>query len=280
MLNMVRSSYYYKEGVNLQKQKEEADLRDRIEEIVVEYERYGYRRVTAALQREGLKVNHKRVQRIMKEEDLICKIKKRWVVTTDSNHPYRVYPNLMKDAKITGVNQAWVADITYIRILTAFVYLAVILDVFSRKVVGWAISRRIDTELTRAALRMAIETRRPPEGCIHHSDRGVQYAAHDYVDDLNAASFLISMSRKGNPYDNAQAESFMKTLKNEEVYLWDYKTFNDVKKRIPYFIEEVYNEKRLHSALGYCPPNEYESLVARNNKRNRQNQLTSEVLCV
>jgi len=185
-------------------------------------------------------------------------------------------PILMKDAKITGVNQVWVADITYIRILTAFVYLAVILDVFSRKVVGWALSRRIDTELTRAALRMAIETRRPPEGC----DRGVQYAAHDYVDDLNAASFLISMSRKGNPYDNAQAESFMKTLKNEEVYLWDYKTFNDVKKRIPYFIEEVYNEKRLHSALGYCPPNEYESLVARNNKRNRQNQLTSEVLCV
>jgi transposase InsO family protein len=280
MLNMARSSYYYKEDVNLQKQKEEADLRDRIEEIVVEYERYGYRRVTAALQREGLKVNHKRVQRIMQEEDLICKIKKRWVVTTDSNHPYRVYPNLMKDAKITGVNQAWVADITYIRILTAFVYLAVILDVFSRKVVGWAISLRIDTELTRAALRMAIETRRPLEGCIHHSDRGVQYAAYDYVDDLNAAGFLISMSRKGNPYDNAQAESFMKTLKNEEVYLWDYKTFNDVKKRIPYFIEEVYNEKRLHSALGYCPPNEYESLVARNNKRNRQNQPTSEVLCV
>lgn len=277
---MARSSYYYKEGVNLQKQKEEADLRDRIEEIVVEYERYGYRRVTAALQREGLKVNHKRVQRIMQEEDLICKIKKRWVVTTDSNHPYRVYSNLMKDAKITGVNQALVADITYIRILTAFVYLAVILDVFSRKVVGWALSRRIDTELTRAALQMAIETRRPPEGCIHHSDRGLQYAAHDYVDDLNAAGFLISMSRKGNPYDNAQAESFMKTLKNEEVYLWDYKTFEDVKKRIPYFIEEVYNEKRLHSALGYCPPNEYESLVARNNKRTRQNQLTSEVLCV
>lgn len=280
MLNMARSSYYYKEGINLQKQKEEADLRDRIEEIVVEYERYGYRRVTAALQREGLKVNHKRVQRIMQEQDLICKIKKRWVVTTDSNHPYRVYPNLMKDAKITGVNQALVADITYIRILTAFIYLAVILDVFSRKVVGWALSRRIDTELTRAALQMAIETRRPPKGCIHHSDRGVQYAAHDYVDDLNAAGFLISMSRKGNPYDNAQAESFMKTLKNEEVYLWDYKTFEDVKKRIPYFIEEVYNEKRLHSALGYCPPNEYESLVARNNKRNRQNQLTSEVLCV
>lgn len=280
MLKMARSIYYYKESVNLQKQKDDADLRDRIENIVVEHERYGYRRVTAQLQREGLNVNHKRVQRIMQEEELICKIKKRWVVTTDSNHPYPIAPNLLKDAKITGVNQAWVADITYIRILTTFVYLAVILDVFSRKVVGWAISLRIDTELTRAALRMAIETRHPPDGCIHHSDRGVQYAAHEYVGDLKDAGLRISMSRKGNPYDNAQAESFMKTLKNEEVYLWDYKTFDDVKKRIPYFIEEVYNEKRLHSALGYCPPNEYESLVARNNKRNRQTQLTSEVLCV
>lgn len=216
----------------------------------------------------------------MQEEELICKVKKRWVVTTDSNHPYPVYHNLLKEASITGINQAWVADITYIRILTAFVYLAVILDVFSRKVVGWAISLRIDTELTRAALRMAIETRRPPKSCIHHSDRGVQYAAHDYVDDLNAAGFLISMSRKGNPYDNAKAESFMKTLKNEEVYLWDYKTFEDVKKRVPYFIEEVYNEERLHSALGYCPPNEYEALVARNENKTRQPQLTPEVLCV
>ena len=280
MLNMARSSYYYKGDNDFGKQKEEADLRDRIEEIVVKHERYGYRRVTAQLKREGLKINHKRVQRIMQQEGLICKIKKSWITTTDSNHWYPVYHNLLKDAKITGVNQAWVADITYIRILTAFVYLAVILDVFSRKVVGWALSLRIDTELTRAALRIAIYTRRPPDGCIHHSDRGVQYAAHEYVDDLNAAGMRISMSRKGNPYDNAQAESFIKTLKNEEVYLWDYKTFEDVKKRIPYFIEEVYNEKRLHSALGYCPPNEYESLVAKNENTTRHTQLTSEVLCV
>lgn len=280
MLKMARSSYYYKKALDLEKQTEDADLRDKIERIVVEHERYGYRRVTAQLKRDGSDVNHKRVQKIMREEDLICKIKKRWVTTTDSNHPYPVAPNLLKDAKITGVNQAWVSDISYIRILTAFVYLAVILDVFSRKVVGWAISLRIDTELTRAALRMATETRRPPDGCIHHSDRGVQYAAHEYVDDLNAAGFLMSMSRKGTPYDNAQAESFMKTLKNEEVYLWDYKTFADVKKRVPYFIEEVYNEKRLHSALGYCPPNEYESLVARNENKTRQTQLTSEALCV
>lgn len=280
MLKMARSSYYYKKAEDLQKQKEDADLRDKIEKIVVKHERYGYRRVTAQLQREGLNVNHKRVQRIMQTEGLICKIKKRWIATTDSNHPYPVAPNLLKEATITGINQAWVADITYIRILTALVYLAVILDVFSRKVVGWAISLSIDTELTRAALRMAIETRRPPNGCIHHSDRGVQYAAHEYVNDLKAAGLSMSMSRKGNPYDNAQAESFMKTLKNEEVYLWDYKTFEDVKKRIPYFIEEVYNEERLHSALGYCPPSEYESLMTRDINKNRQTILTSEVFCV
>lgn len=280
MLNMARSSYYYKKPLELQREKEDADLRDKIESIVVEYERYGYRRVTAQLKRDGSEVNHKRVQRIMQEEGLVCKLKKRWVNTTDSDHPYPVAPNLLKEAKITGVNQAWVADITYIRIMTAFVYLAVILDVFSRKVIGWAISLRIDTELTRAALRMAIETRRPPKGCIHHSDRGVQYAAHEYVDALNAAGLQISMSRKGNPYDNAWAESFMKTLKNEEVYLWDYKTLEDVKKRVPYFIEEVYNEKRLHSALGYCPPNEYEALGAVKKNTNRQTLLNSEALCV
>jgi len=280
MLNMSHSSYYYKSTLDIQKQREDADLRDKIEDIVVEHARYGYRRVTAQLKREGFTVNHKRVQRIMQEEALTCRTAKKWITTTDSNHGYRVYPNLLKDAKITGVNQAWVSDITYIRILTAFVYLAVILDAYSRKVIGWAISTRIDTELTRAALTMALETRCPPEGCIHHSDRGVQYAAYEYVDDLKSASLRISMSRKGNPYDNAQAESFMKTLKSEEVYLWDYKTFEDVKKRIPYFIEEVYNEKRLHSALGYCPPNEYEILVAKKKNKNRQTTLTQEALCV
>jgi len=276
MLNISRSSYYYKEAEDIQKQKEDADIRDMIEKIVIEHDRYGYRRVTAQLKRESIVVNKKRVQRIMQREGLICKATKKWVKTTDSNHRYPVYPNLLKEAAITGVNQAWVADITYIRILTAFVYLAVILDAFSRKVIG----QRIGTELTRAALKMAIEDRHPAEGCIHHSDRGIQYAAHDYVDDLRAAGLRISMSRKGNPYDNAQAESFIKTLKNEEVYLWDYKTFEDVKKRIPYFIEEVYNEKRLHSALGYCPPNEYESLVARKENNSTQTLLTLEALCV
>lgn len=279
-MNLARSSYYYRVSGDLLHQKEEADLRDKIEEIVVEHPRYGYRRVTAQLKREGMIINHKRVLRVMQEESLICKVKKKWITTTDSKHKYPVYPNLLKEAKITGVNQAWVSDITYIRILTAFVYLAVMLDLFSRKVIGWAISLRIDTELTRAALRMAIEERQPPSGGIHHSDRGVQYAAHEYVDDLKASGFRISMARKGSPYDNAHVESFIKTLKSEEVYLWDYKTFEDVKKRIPYFIEEVYNDKRLHSALGYCPPNEYEELVERNINRNRQTLLTSEVICV
>ncbi len=257
-MGIARSTYYYRATVCLETKKEAADLRDRIEEIVIEYSRYGYRRVTEQLRREGWVVNHKRVARIMWEESLQCQVKRRWVKTTDSNHPYRVYPNLVKDLMVKRPNEVWVADITYIRILTGFLYLAVILDLFSRKVVGWALSEHIDTQLTLAALRMALEEREPQGGCIHHSDRGVQYASHGYVNELRGAGMQISMARKGNPYENAVAESFMKTLKYEEVYLWDYRTVTDVRERIPYFVEEVYNQKRLHSALGYCPPNEFE----------------------
>ena len=259
MIGMARSTYYQRpKKPSVLRQLQEADLRDRVEEIVVEYPRYGYRRVTAQLKRERWAVNHKRVARIMKEESLQCQIRRRWVKTTDSNHPYRVYPNLLVGLTVRRPNEVWVADITYIRILTGFLYLAVILDLYSRKVIGWALSQHIDTELTLTALRMALEERRPPLGCIHHSDRGVQYASHAYVDELRAAGIRISMARKGNPYDNAAAESFMKTLKYEEVYLWDYRTVEDVRERVPYFLEEVYNQKRLHSALGYCPPNEFE----------------------
>lgn len=259
MIGMARSTYYHRpQKPSVLRQLQEADLRDRIEEIVVESPRYGYRRVTQELKRERWVVNHKRVARIMKEESLQCQIKRRWVKTTDSNHPYPVYPNLLVGRTVSRPNEVWVADITYIRILTGFLYLAVILDLYSRKVIGWALSPHIDAELTRTALRMALEERRPPGGCIHHSDRGVQYACHAYVDELRPAGIRISMARKGNPYDNAAAESFMKTLKYEEVYLWDYRTVQDVKKRVPYFLEEVYNQKRLHSALGYCPPNEFE----------------------
>jgi putative transposase len=253
-----RSSYYYRSRQSLQAKKEEADLRDRIEQIVVEFTRYGYRRVTYQLRREGYKVNHKRVARLMREQSLQCQIKRRWVRTTDSDHGYRIYPNLVKGLAVGRRNQVWVADITYIRILTGFLYLAVLLDLFSRKVIGWALSEQIDSELTLAALRMALQERGPVEGCIHHSDRGVQYACHAYVEELEAAKMRISMARKGNPYDNAAAESFMKTLKCEEVYLWDYQSVEDVKRRIPYFLQEVYNQKRLHSALGYVTPQEFE----------------------
>src|SRR6266550_6594351 len=250
--------YYRLRQQSLIAKKEEADLRDRIEQIVVERARYGYRRVTYQLRREGYKVNHKRVSRMMREQSLQCQVKRRWVKTTDSDHSHRIYPNLIKELKVRGRNQVWVGDITYIRILTGFLYLAVVLDLFSRKVIGWALSEQIDAQLTLAALRMALEERGSVEGCIHHSDRGVQYACHAYVEELQAAKMRISMARKGNPYDNAAAESFMKTLKYEEVYLWDYHNVEDVKRRIPYFLQEVYNQKRLHSALGYVTPEEFE----------------------
>lgn len=258
-MGLARSTYYYRpRPKSLATQKEEADLRDRIEQLVVEFSRYGYRRVTQQLRREGWKVNHKRVARVMREQSLQCQVKRRWVKTTDSDHGYRIYPNLIKGLEVNGRNQVWVAAITYIRILTGFVYLAVILDLFSRRVIGWALSEQIAAELTLAALRMALEERGSVQGCIHHSDRGVQYACHAYVEELQAAGMRISMARKGNPYDNAAAESFMKTLKYEEVYLWDYHSLEDVKRRIPYFLQEVYNQKRLHSALGYVTPEEFE----------------------
>jgi transposase InsO family protein len=258
-MGLARSTYYYlSRQVSMEAKKEEADLRDRIEQIVVEFARYGYRRVTYQLRHEGWKVNHKRVARVMREQSLQCQIKRRWVKTTDSDHGYRVYPNLLKGLEVSRRNQVWVADITYIRILTGFLYLAVVLDLFSRRVIGWALSEQIDAELTLAGLRMALGERGAVKGCIHHSDRGVQYACHAYVKELEAAGMRISMARKGNPYDNAVAESFMKTLKYEEIYLWDYQSLEDVKRRVPYFLQEVYNQKRLHSALGYVTPEEFE----------------------
>src|SRR5262245_51584140 len=258
-MGLSRSTYYYRvKPKSLEAKKDEADLRDRIEQIVVECARYGYRRVTHQVRREGWPVNHKRGARVMREGALQCQVKRGWGKTTDSDNGYRIYPNLVKGLEVNGRNQVWVADITYIRILTGFVYLAVVLDLFSRKVIGWALSEQIDAELTVATLRMALEERGSVKGCIHHSDRGVQYACHAYVKELEAAGMRIRMARKGNPYDNAAAESFMKTLKCEEVYLWDYQSLADLKRRIPYFLQEVYNQKRLHSALGYVTPEEFE----------------------
>ena len=259
-MGLARSSYYYQPEAPAEEDLAcRADLRDRIEAICAEFPRYGYRRVTAQLKREGRVVNHKRVARIMREEALSVRSLKHFTVTTDSRHRLPVYPNRLSEAPLSGPDQVWQADITYIRIATGFVFLAVILDAWSRRVVGYALGRRIDTRLTLSALEAAIAGRQPPSGCIHHSDRGVQYAAKEYRDTLAAAGLVGSMSRRGNPYDNALAESFMKTLKHEEVYLNDYRTYQDVLDHVPQFIEAVYNTKRLHSALGYQSPIEFES---------------------
>jgi transposase InsO family protein len=233
-----------------------------IEKIQVRQPRCGYRPMKWYLLREkGILVNHKKIRRIMNKYGLQAQIRRAFTVTTNSEHGYKVYPNLLAKETSTNIDQIWVADITYIRILTGFVYLAVIMDIYSRRIVGWALSKKIDSELTVSALKDAIEKRKPPADCIHHSDRGIQYASNEYVNLLKENGFLISMSRKGNPYDNAFAESFMKTLKMEEVYLWEYENFNDVVERIPFFIEEVYNKKRLHSGIGYLPPAEFEDLI-------------------
>ena len=261
-MNLQRSNFYYAPIEKTAEQRQsERQIETTIESIAQEFPRYGYRRITKELLRRGQVINHKRVLRIMRQKAILCRLKRRFIRTTNSNHPYRVYPNLIKGIQAQRINQIWIADITYVAIEIGFVYLAAMLDAFSRKAIGYAVSRRIDTQLTLQALRMAIIDREILGGVIHHSDRGVQYASDDYVNELKSKKFLISMSAKGNPYDNAMMESFMKTLKYEEVYLWEYRTFEDVLKRLPYFIAEVYNKKRLHSSIGYRPPDEFEEMI-------------------
>jgi putative transposase len=238
---------------------QDMERRDLIQKIAVEMPAYGYRRVTAELKHRGEEVNHKRVRRIMREDNLLCLRRRRsFVCTTDSNHRLKVYPNLARDMVLTGINQLWVADITYIRLQFEFVYLAVILDAFSRLVIGWELGRTLESRLAVNALRKALASRGTCTGLVHHSDRGVQYASIEYTNLLAQHGIQISMSRRGNPYDNAQAESFMKTLKYEEVYRSDYRDEREVRRGIRRFLEKVYNEKRLHSALGYLPPAEFE----------------------
>ena len=238
---------------------EDMEVRSAIQQIAVEHRRrYGYRRITAELRRRGMLVNHKRVARMMREDNLLAVQPRAFVVTTDSEHELEVYLNLAKRMKLTGINQLWVADITYIRLQREFVYLAVILDAYSRKVVGWELDRTLAARLPITALEKAIAERQPPPGLVHHSDRGVQYASGDYVRILSGYQMIPSMSRPANPYDNASCESFMKTLKREEIYAQDYRDLEHLRRNLEAFIEQYYNRQRLHSALGYRSPEEFE----------------------
>ena len=256
---MSRSWYYERQG---RQPRDDTELQDEIEKIVVEFPGYGYRRVTRELERRGHLANHKRVLRVMREQSWLCRLRRGSRRTTISDHGLPVYPNLLKEATITGLNQAWVADITYIRLPAEFVFLAALLDAYSRQVIGWNLSRRLEVSLTLTALECALAKRRIEPGVIHHSDQGVQYAATDYVAKAREAGMLLSMGRRGQPRDNPQVESFFRTLKMEQVYLSEYLDLDDAYRQIGHFIEDVYNRKRLHSALGYLPPAEFEAGLA------------------
>jgi len=257
-----RASFYRFGKDNPSRTDSDMDLRDAIQRVALEWPSYGRPRITAELRRRGWKVNPKRVYRLMREDNLLCVRKRKFVVTTDSNHDRKVYPNLAGDMVLTGIDQLWVADITYIRLGSEFVYLAVVIDAYSRRVIGWALERTVEDDLPLAALRQALELRQPAPGVVHHSDRGSQYASGDYTGLLKAHGCQISMSHKASPWENAGCESWMKTLKSEEVYRQEYRDLAEARASIAQFIDEVYNQKRLHSALGYQPPVEFEHVVA------------------
>lgn len=286
---MPKTSYYHwlTNSLDYQRRKQAEDvlIRDEVEKIILDMPGYGYRPTTRQLKKNKFKikgkfVNHKRVLRIMRENNLLCQIKKQWIATTDSKHDLLVYPNLIKEPKFipTDINQLWVADITYIKLLTQFIYLATLLDVYSRKAIGWCLSEHIDHTLALEALKMALKERKladAKEKLIHHSDKGVQYCSHAYTDLLKFHGIKISMSSKGAPWENAFAESFFKTLKTNEVYLNEYEDILEAKDNIFNFIKKVYNQKRLHSSLDYQSPDEFEKKLKFNNLLNSQTRLVS-----
>jgi putative transposase len=257
-----RANFYRFGGDSRPEADPDMDLRDAIQRVALEWPSYGRPRITAELRRRGWEVNPKRVYRLMREDNLLCVRRRKFVVTTDSNHSRKVYPNLAGEMALTGIDQLWVADITYIRLHSEFVYLAVVIDAYSRRVIGWALDRTMEDDLTMAALRKALELRRPAPGLVHHSDRGSQYASGDYTDLLKTSGCQISMSHKASPWENGGCESWMKTLKSEEVYRQDYRDLSEARALIAQFIDEIYNQKRLHSALAYRPPVEFEQALA------------------
>jgi putative transposase len=256
-----RPSFYRFDEEDSPKVDRDMDLRDAIQRIALKWPSYGRPRITAELKRQGRKVGPNRVRRIMREDNLLGVRKRKFVVTTDSNHDRKVYPNLKSTMELSGINQLWVADITYIRLETEFVYLAVVIDAFSRRVIGWALDRTLEDDLSIEALRLALEQRQPAPGLVHHSDRGSQYASHDYTDLLKARGCQISMSHKASPWENGECESWMKTLKHEEVFRQEYRDLAEARSCLQRFIEKVYNQQRLHSALGYRPPAEFEEVL-------------------
>ena len=272
-----RASYYRFDENAESGADSDMDLRDAIQRVALEWPSYGRRRITRELHRRGWVVNWKRVYRLMREDNLLCVRKRKFVVTTDSNHGRKVYPNLARQMVLTDVDQLWRADITYIRLREEFVFLAVVLDAYSRRVIGWALGRTLEDELTLSALRMALSRRIAEPGLVHHSDRGSQYASGDYTGLLKENGVRISMSRKGNPWDNAACESFMKTLKHEEVHRNEYRDLAEARAQIGAFLDKVYNQKRLHSALGYLPPTKFEAQLTTKNMEAAAPQLVAGV---
>lgn len=266
----VSRASFYRRWQSKEPKAEQVALRDAIQRLALKKRQRGYRLVTQHLKREGWLINHKRVLRLMREDNLLCIRRRGFVITTDSDHSWKIYPNLARSMVVTDLNQLWVADITYVRLRLEFVYVAVILDVYSRRVVGWSVQKQIDTALTLEALDMALAHRRPATGLVHHSDRGVQYACGAYVQRLESQEITLSMSRPGNPWDNAWAESFMKTLKAEEVDGQSYRNLAHAQSSIGTFIEEIYNRQRLHSSLKYLSPAEFEQSRSIPNSTNRK----------